>query len=217
MQNLIEFFKDLEIYRTPAQMKDYFEMKLLEITDNKEYVELARLKRGRYKEFLEELYPLYLFSQTKYVSSDSEIRLVVGNQSYDGLLKLPNGHIQKIEITEYIEGHKERKDAEKINEHGYSEMRIGDTRDLQTKADDYMEKVIANAYKKAQKDYLGVSIIILINTLLYLDIWQLNTVEFIDRLLSRLRELQFNSDAVYLLVRNSDPVEDINKNIYKVI
>ncbi|MDQ0887957.1 hypothetical protein QFZ81_003045 [Paenibacillus sp. V4I9] len=217
MQNSNEFFEDLEIYRNPAQMRVYFEMKRTEIIDNKEYVKLARLKKGRYKEFLEEFYPLYLFSQTKYVSSDSEIRLVVGNQRYDGLLKLPSGHIQKIEITEYIDGHKENMDAKKINERGYSEMRIGDTRDLKTKANDYMEKVIENANRKAQKDYQGTSIIILINSLLHLDIWELKTDEFIVRLLSRLRELQFNSDAVYLLVRNSDPVEDINNNIYKVI
>ncbi|MDQ8733866.1 hypothetical protein [Paenibacillus sp. LHD-38] len=217
MQNINEFFEDLEIYRTPAQMRVYFEMKRAEIIDNKDYVKLARLKKGRYKEFLEEFYPLYLFSQTKYVSSDTEIRLVVGNQSYDGLIKLPSGHIHKIEITEYIEGHKENKDAKKLNERGYSEMSIGDTRDLQTKADDYMEKVIENANKKAQKDYQGVSIIILINTQLYLDIWDLNTDEFIVKLMDRLRELHFNSEAVYLLVRNNDTIEEIDDNIYKVI
>lgn len=215
--NSKEFFKDLDEFRTPQQMRAYFENKKTEILSNKVLNDLARLKKGRYKEFLEEFYPLYLFSQSQYVPEDALVRIVLGNQSFDAIVKLSSGSEKKYEITDFIYGQDEREDAIFINQRGYSKMRIGDTRDLESKAYDYLEEVILNAKNKAQKNYKEVAIIILLDVFYYLEIWKLDTKRFIDIAIKRIRELPFNTDEVYLIVRNSDPVELIDENIYRVI
>lgn len=215
--NSKEFFKDLDEFRTPQQMKTYFENKKTEITSNKVLNDLARLKTGRYKEFLEEFYPLYLFSQSKYVPEDALVRILLGNQSFDAIVKFASGSEKKYEITDFIYGQDESEDAILINQRGYSKMRIGDTRDLESKAYDYLEEVILNAKNKAQKNYKEVAIIILLDVFYYLEIWNLDTKQFIDTAIERIRELPFNTDEVYIMVRNSDPVMLIDENIYRVI
>lgn len=215
--NSKEFFKDLDEFRTPQKMKTYFENKKTEITSNKALNDLARLKTGRYKEFLEEFYPLYLFSQSKYVPEDALVRILLGNQSFDAFVKFASGSEKKYEITDFIYGQDESEDAILINQRWYSKMRIGDTRDLESKAYDYLEEVILNAKNKAQKNYKEVAIIFLLDVFYYLEIWNLDTKQFINTAIERIRELPFNTDEVYILVRNSDPIELIDENIYRVI
>ncbi|MDR7076126.1 hypothetical protein J2Y03_001129 [Neobacillus niacini] len=96
MKNINHIFNDLEEYRTPLEMKKYFEEKKQIINDNNEYVKLARIKKGRIKEFLEEFYPLYLFSQSKFCDDDSKCKIILGNQGYDGsiILRLQVSHIR---------------------------------------------------------------------------------------------------------------------------
>ncbi|MCZ2845226.1 MAG: hypothetical protein O2U61_01810 [Candidatus Bathyarchaeota archaeon] len=211
------FFKDLDEFRTPQQMKTYFENKRAKILANKVLNDLARLKTGKYKEFLEEFYPLYLLSQSKLVPDNAQVRIVLGNQCFDVIVRFVSGAEKKYEITGFIYGQDEREDAILINQRGYSKIRIGDTRDLESKAYDYLEEVIFNAKKKAQKNYKGVAIIILLDVFYYLEIWNLDTKQFIDKAIERIKELPFNTNEVYIMVRNSDPVELIDKNIYRVI
>ncbi|MEH7115761.1 hypothetical protein V7124_25885, partial [Neobacillus niacini] len=149
--NSNEFFKDLDEFRTPRQMKTYFENKKIEIISSKTLNDLARLKTGKYKEFLEEFYPLFLFSQSKYVPDNALVRIVLGNQSFDAIVKFASGLEKKYEITGFLFGQYESEDAISINQRGYSKIRIGDTRDLESKAYDYLEEVILNAKKKANK------------------------------------------------------------------
>lgn len=215
--NSNEFFKDLDEFRTPRQMKTYFENKKIEILSSKNLNDLARLKTGKYKEFLEEFYPLYLFSQSKYVPDNALVRIVLGNQSFDAIVKFASGLEKKYEITRFLYGQYESEDAKLINQRGYSKIRIGDTRDLESKAYDYLEEVILNAKKKANKNYQGVAIIILLDVFYYLEIWNLDTKQFIDKAIERIRELPFNTNEVYIMVLNSNAVDLIDKNIYRVI
>jgi hypothetical protein len=217
MINSKEFFMDLDEFRTPRQMKSYFEGKKAKILSNKTLNDLARLKVGKYKEFLEEFYPLYLFSQSKYVPDNAQVRIVLGNQSYDVIVKFDSGLEKKFEITNFIYGKEEREDAELIIQRGYSKIRMDDTRDLELKAYKYLEEVVLNAKKKAHKNYKDVAIIILLDVFYYLEIWNLDIERFIDRAIERIKELPFSSNEVYIMVRNSDHVDLIDKNIYRVI
>ncbi|MBB6452767.1 hypothetical protein HNQ94_001213 [Salirhabdus euzebyi] len=217
MINSNEFFKDLDEFRTPQQMRAYFEGKKAKIISNKALNDLARLKIGKYKEFLEEFYPIYLFSQSKYVPDNAQVRIVLGNQSYDVIVKYDSGLEKKYEITGFIYGQDEREDAKLINQRGYSKIRMYDTKDLELKAYNYLEEVILNAKKKAHMNYNGVAIIILLDVYYYLEIWNLDMKRFIDNAIERIRELPFSSNEVYIMVRNSDPVYLIDKNIYRVI
>lgn len=216
MKNSETFFEDLEKYRTPSEMKSYFELKKDQIIKDKEYNDLARLKTGRFKVFLEEFYPLFCFSQSNYVPKNSELKVVIGNQGYDGLIKIITDEVRRVEITEYIDGKEEFEDAKKINERGYSRMIVTDTSDLATKAENYLEKVINNASKKANKNYKGVTLIIVINTFIHINIWELDNKAFINNAICRIKLLPFNADEVFLLVKNGDQLDKIDNNIYKI-
>ncbi|MCJ7986173.1 hypothetical protein MUB16_22900 [Priestia sp. OVL9] len=52
MKKMDELFKDLDVYRTQEEMKQYFEHTQQMIHQNREYIKLARLKKGRFKKFL---------------------------------------------------------------------------------------------------------------------------------------------------------------------
>src|SRR6478609_9225427 len=93
-----ELFKDLDVYRTQEEMKQYFEHTQQMIHQNREYIKLARLKKGRFKKFFEEFYPLYCFSQSSYCPRNSKLKLIIGSQGYDGLILQPDGSVE-----EYIE------------------------------------------------------------------------------------------------------------------
>ncbi|MEH7115760.1 hypothetical protein V7124_25880, partial [Neobacillus niacini] len=59
----------------------------------------------------------------------------------------------------------------------------------------------------ANKNYQGVAIIILLDVFYYLEIWNLDTKKFIDKAIERIRELPFNTNEVYIMVKNSNPVD----------
>ncbi|MBO8168168.1 MAG: hypothetical protein H0Z35_03150 [Thermoanaerobacteraceae bacterium] len=203
-------------FRTPSQMKDYFESKKEAIVADENLTKLVRLKKGIARKFLAEFYPLYCFSQSCYCPDDAMMRVVIGNQGYDAIIRFANGDEKKLEFTEYIYGQEEYQDAIKLNERGYGVIRCGDIRDLDQKCDDYLSKVVSNAKNKSQKDYLGVTLIFIISTFEILDFWGRDSKSFIERLIGELRQLQFKANEVYLLVKNTDPVDFIDNNIYKV-
>ncbi|MFB9324539.1 hypothetical protein ACFFSY_01120 [Paenibacillus aurantiacus] len=176
MKIVKDLLSDLEEFRTPVQMKDYFETKRTEILAHKELNDLARLKKDTFKNFLEAFYPLYLYSQSSYVPADAKVKVVIGNQGFDSIVMLSSGEQYKVEITEYIDGKAENDDAKLINERGYGGMKIGDTRDLENKALDYLDLVIQKARRKARKNYQGMTLIIVINTFEILDLKKFNLI-----------------------------------------
>ena len=141
-----ELFKDLDLYRTQEEMKQYFEHTQQMIHQNKEYIKLARLKKGVSKVF-EEFYPLYCFSQSSYCPRNSKLKLIIGSQGYDGLILQPDGTEKRIEITSYKDGKLEFEDAQRVNSGNFALPRI----QTEGSVEEYIEKVLENIQKEQKR------------------------------------------------------------------
>jgi len=216
MKNANEFFKDLEGFRTPQEMEQYFNKKKQIIINDEEYTKLARLKKGRFKEFLEEYYPLYCFSQSNFCNEDSKCKIIIGNQNYDGIIIKPNGVKKRIEITSYIDGKWEYKNAEKLNEKGIGNLRFGDFKSLEERALDYLDDILHNAKKKSNKNYQGVSLLFAVSTTDFFGVFNNSASQFIATLKNEISKIEFVADEVYLLILNDQGIDQINENIYRL-
>ena len=215
MKNIDHLFKEIELYRTPAEMKEYFESIKEIVNSNKEYRQLARLKKGLVKKFLEEFYPLFCFSQTQYCSPNSQMKIVLGNQRYDAIIKESNGTEIKLEFTCYIDGKSEFLSAQMVNKRGYGDIFFNDTKDLNTRSMDYLNKVLGNIYKKSGKDYTGVNIVFIVDTYWHFEVYCNDSKPFVDLLISNIQKISFRADHIYLMVFNSD-IKYISNNIYLI-
>ncbi|PRS35484.1 hypothetical protein C6W19_18170 [Bacillus sp. RJGP41] len=195
-------------------MKKYFEDKKQIINTDVEYIQLARLKIGRFKKFLEEFYPLYCFSQSKYCDQNSKLTVLIGNQGYDGLIIQPDGKEIRVEITSYLDGRWEFEDAQRLNKRGFGDVRFRDTKDLESRALDYLEKVIGNIKKKSNKNYNGTSILFVVDTTDYFESFWNSSESFIERLKNEIFNIEFMADEIYLLVLNDQNIKQIDQNIY---
>ncbi|WP_232718619.1 hypothetical protein [Bacillus sp. FJAT-45037] len=214
MKCINHLFVDLEEYRTPSEMKSYFIEKKKLINENEEFIKLARLKKGRVKEFLEEFYPLYLFSQSQYCEKDFKCKIILGNQGYDGSIIKDGEEVRKIEITSYFDGKWEFEDAKRLNSRGYGEVRFGDHKSIDERVPSYFEKVIENIKKKSQKNYNDVSILFVVSTVDYFGVYDKNEQQFVDELKHEIFNIEFMAYEIFLLVLNGQSVDDIDQNLY---
>jgi hypothetical protein len=75
---------EVEIFRTPPIFLSWFSKKLEQVRLNQSLREDALLHRGQFKEFYEEIFPLFSllrFKATEWASS--EFKNILGNQPYD--------------------------------------------------------------------------------------------------------------------------------------
>lgn len=211
-----DLFRDLDKFRTPGEMKKYFNNKKQIINNDMKYTKLARLKKGRFKEFFEEFYPLYCFSQTKYYDDNAKCKIVIGNQNYDAVIKMPNGTEKKIEITSRIDGKWEYKNAQKLNQQSIGNFRFNDSFSLGERALNYLDKIIVNANRKSLKNYNGVSLLFVVDTYDYFEVFNNSSKQFILTLKDRMSNIEFVAEEVYLLILNNKDIEQINNNIYLI-
>jgi hypothetical protein len=210
------FLNDLEEFRTPREMEAYFKSKKDIINKDSEYKELARLKKGLFKKFLEEFYPLYCFSQSKYCENDTQMKIVLGNQGYDAIIRYSDGKESKFEFTCYHDGKWEYEDAIRLNSQGYGDIRFVDQMDLNSRSLDYLDKILRNIGKKSEKDYTGVNIIIVVKTFDYFEVYDNDSQEFVDLLISEVARISMKADKIYLMVLNSD-ISYIDDHIHQIL
>jgi hypothetical protein len=216
MRRADRLFSDIEVFRTPEEMKLYFESKVNIIKNDVEYSSLARLKKGLFKEFLEEFYPLYCFSQSRFCFENSKLKIVIGNQGYDAIIINPDGTETRLEFTSYIDGKFEFEDAKLLNSRGYGNIKFNDFKDLESRALGYISKIMQNAKKKSEKSYKGVSIIFVVNTFDYFEVYENSSKVFVELLKEKLKKMRFNADNIYLLISNDKKISEIDNNIYIV-
>lgn len=212
--NSEHLFIDIEEYRTPEEMKDYFEFIYESSRSHAELMEQARLKKGNYKQFLEEFYPLYLYSQSLYCSKLSRMRIVLGNQQYDAIVNLSDGKEEKFEFTSYIDGELEFHDAKKLNERGFGGIRFNGPNSLEERDQEYIKKIKKNAIKKSTKDYSQVNLMFVVNTFDYFEVYGRDSNEFIGLLKDELLSIEFKARRLFLLILNNQNVTHIDKNLY---
>lgn len=207
-------FIDFEKNRTPKEMKDYFEYICKSSGSDIELMKQARLKKGNYKQFFEEFYPLYLFSQSFYCSDLSRMSIVLGNQQYDAILFQSDGKEEKFEFTSYIDGEWEFHDAKKLNERGIGGIRFNTPYSLERRDQEYIKKIKKNAMKKSTKDYSQVNLMFVVNTFDYFEVYGRDSKEFIKLLKQEILSIKFKARRLFLLILNNQDVTHIDENLY---
>ena len=216
MKRADDLFSDIEIFRTPEEMKLYFEAKKNIIKNDVEYSEMARLKIGLFKKFLEEFFPLYCLSQSKLCNKDSKLKIIIGNQGYDAIIINPNSNELKFEFTSYIDGKWEYEDAQRMNNRGYGDIRFNDHKDLNNRSLEYLNKILMNVGRKSKKSYNGVNIVFIVNTFDYFEVYNNDSQKFINELINEIEPIHFEAEKIYLMALNDRDISYIDNNIYMI-
>lgn len=211
---LEHLFNDMEEYRNAKEMKAYFDYIYVSTRSEQELMKQARLKKGKYKQFFEEFYPLYLYSQSLYCNENSRMRIVLGNQQYDAIVIHPDGIEERFEFTSYIDGEWEFQDAKRLNKRGYGDIRFNYRTSLDERDQEYINKIRKNAIKKSTKDYSKVSLMFVVNTFDYFEIYGRDSKEFVRILKNEILSIKFKSRRVFLLILNTQGVENIDQNLH---
>ncbi|MBN3553297.1 hypothetical protein JYA63_03400 [Fictibacillus nanhaiensis] len=214
MKSADEFLSDIEGFRTPEEMEVYFEEKKREIHLDDDYYQLSLLKKGLFKELLEEFYPMYCFSRSRFFENNSKVKIVIGNQGYDGLILKQDGTQQKFELTTYVNGKWEFEDAKRLIKNGLGDTRFGDGKSLKYRSKEYLKQVTESFKKKSLKNYSGVNLLFIVNTFWYFEVYDNSSKSFIDELINEIKLLTFKAEGIYLMVLNNQDVSQIDNNIY---
>ncbi|WP_352407676.1 hypothetical protein [Acetoanaerobium noterae] len=207
------YFHDIGIYRNKQQMDEYFKLKIKEINSDPELTELAILKKGLFKEFLEEFYILYLYSISRYCPQNSKMKIIIGNQNYDALI-YHDDRIEKLEISYFVYGKFENMNAKKIIENKIG--LINKYIDLDYNICSYFYDFMNNYKKKCMKNYLNTTLIITLRTFDYFEVFDNSSKDFINIIIDSMAKINTNARRVLLMVINNDGIYNIDNNIYIV-
>ena len=207
-----ELFQDLDKPRTPHEMHEYFYYVFNAVHDNKEVMADARSKKGGFKKFLEEFYPLYCYSQSRYCDGKSKLNIILGNQGYDAVLVNPDGIEIFFEITSFVEGEKQYKNAIELNTKGITRLNyLSDT-----VIEEYRQGIIKNLEKKGLKDYTGINLILVVDTSLHFEVLDENSDDFIQNIIFMINQMDFSFKEIYLLHEVGNTKYNIDQHFHKI-
>jgi hypothetical protein len=190
------------ILRTPADLARYACGAYDHIDQNRELKRIARLRKGPYKTFLEELIPFSRFCTWKYgVRDDVLCALVQGTPGRDAIvIDRKTGSEHSVEITYPINGQQLLEEGRRLNERGITDIKtwLGNDISRQQSAIDLTLKI---ANKKTLRDYRspgGSSLIFVFDHMLF---WGNNPkhVELLASMRRQLSLLDFQADNVLLM------------------
>lgn len=211
-QIINELFSELEVPRTPQELHDYFYQIFDAVKNSDTLLDAARLKKGLFKKFLEEFYPLYCYSQSKYCEKDSKLNIILGNQGYDAISINIDGSKKLFEITSFIDGKKDYINAVKMNQDGFSFI----NHLSEEVHNNYKKKIENNLKKKSLKDYNGIILLLVIDTSLYFEVLNINSTDFIQKLIEDIRKIKFSFNEIFLLHEVGNTKYNIDKHFYKI-
>ena len=71
-----------------------------------------------------------------------------------------------------------------------------------------------NVERKSQKSYRGVSIVFIVNTFDYFEVYNNDSQNFINKLINEIEKIHFEADKIYLMALNDRNISCIDNNIY---
>lgn len=216
MQEYFKVLDDLSSFRNKKQMDEYYNYIEEEAGKNRQITELIRLKKGRFKEFIEEFIPAYTFSKSAYFPENAQIKIIIGNQGYDALMKLEDGTIEKLEFSSYIDGLKEVKVAKSLNEKGMWRSRLSSLETLKEKRTQFLEETKKNIDKKATKNYSDVSLIFSIHIMELEQIPEHHDYRIQDKVREYLQAKTFNAKEVFLIIDDGGRTELIDDCVIRI-
>lgn len=219
VRRLQEYFKvldDLSSFRNKKQMDEYYNYIKEEVSKNRQITELIRLKKGRFKEFIEEYIPAYIFSKSVYFPENAQIKIIIGNQGYDALMKLEDGLIEKLEFTSYIDGPREVEIAKSLNEKGIWRTRLSSLDTLEERRKHFLEETKKNIDKKATKNYSDVSLVFSIHIMELEQIPEHHDYRLQDKVREYIQATTFNAKEVFLIIDDGGRTELIDDRVIRI-
>jgi len=191
-----EFLSDISTPRNRKQLRRYYDAIMRKVEVDTNLTKLARLRKGLFKEFFEELSPLLVFSESTYCNDNSLFYIVVGNQHYDAIIKTDSFE-KKVEFSKYENGHLNNQFAKQLNEHGVTDVIF---RDVDEDMNEYLVQFQRCVKKKANNCYIDTDIIFIIDIgEVYRFIYDFNIDNFKNNLKEILMEVNFKGNRVYLM------------------
>ena len=202
----------MELPRSPSGLRKFVVQIMEKVQSDRVERHRGILKKGLYKQFLEELVPLSHFSVWAYPDS-CKIQWVSGNQGYDALVFSETGdEVDRVEITWPHDGTEEAVDSRLIVERGRGRVRTGHPGD---DFDALIPYVLAGCRKKAEKDYSDCTLVVVINpdppfqTAKTKADYEVRT----EMLVSEMEQVRFNAKRVFLLFL---PWEVVGHDSYEI-
>jgi len=186
---------ELEKFRTPQELKTFFDALIQKITKDRNAKKEYRLNKGIYKYIKTELYPLVFFA-TQHYNDNHLIRPLIGNQGYDAEIKIGNKIVYNIELTWAVDGEKSHKIAQQLNKQGYTEVKILS----ENRKQKYKERCIKNMKKKAQKDYSDSILVIVYDTDPTFSIDSKEDQKVLEELAKEAKTIPFKAKKVFLFL-----------------
>lgn len=187
----------MEQRRSPRALHDFVVRLKDSVRANETERDRGILKKGLYKEFLDETVPLSLFALQTY-PKDFQIEPVLGNQGYDALVFDEIGtEVDRIEMAIPHDGTAAAADARLVVNQGFGEVHVG------VPGDDFdalIPQVLAVCRKKAEKDYGDCTMVIAIEPLSPFASFEAQYEKQIQALASEMAQMRFKAKRVFLFV-----------------
>lgn len=197
---------ELEQPRTPCGLREFVVQLKQAVRADESERHRGIQKKGRYKQFLDELIPLSCFAMWAYPDS-YKVQPVIGNQGYDALVFSETGEeVDRIEITTPHDGAAEAMDARLVVDRGYGQFHVGDPGE---DFDALFTHVLAACRKKAQKDYSDCTLVVAIAPMPPFQSFEARYEKQIEALVRKIAQIKFKAKRVFLLVL-PDRVVDVN-------
>jgi len=122
MKNSIITKEDIEKIRSVSELNDWIDKKHSQISNSKNATESCRLRKGLFKEFIEESTPLNIFCKQYFTPNPNQlVKQTIGDQNYDAeLIDSSDIDFKYIEITQAHEGKDDFYRRWHLNEYGHA-------------------------------------------------------------------------------------------------
>lgn len=188
--------EDIETPRSPSELAQFVERVRESVRLNPSEREAGMLRRGYYKEFLDEVVPLARFAVQTYPET-YRVQPVLGNQGYDAIVRNADDQIvDKVEIANPIDGKATSSAAREVAEHGIGGLRIGDPGD---ETEDPIPIIQRTAAKKAVKDYSDATVLFNVSALPPFKGFETRHEAQIERIRQALAAAGFKAKRVFIL------------------
>ena len=178
-RDLLEFVQGVRdaVEANPAEMRD------------------GILKRGLYKEFIDEILPLSQFAVVAYPATYS-VEPVLGSQGYDAVVYDGAGRVfEHVEMTVPHDGAEDARDARKRVEHGIGIVHVGDPG---SDIDEIARFVLKTCASKAEKDYSDATVVVVVRVLAAFAGFEKDYEEQVASLRARVAQVEFKARRVVL-------------------
>lgn len=154
---------EIQKRRSPRELWEYaVRVEGTVLSASRSEYERGMLKKGLYKEFIDEVRPLSNFAKQHYPETYA-VQPVLGNQGYDAIVYDETGaEYERIEMAFPHDGQETNRDAKLVLDRGYGQIVVEDPADDFDKLLPFVENTCK---KKALKDYNDCIIVVYISAL----------------------------------------------------